>query len=171
MVYTDGNKVRSLVPVREYIQKFLPPSQSLVQTLEKHFYALLELYQKFNGDMLQPVINQITSNLGNLQEVLHRGLYASSSDASNAIHCILSLSSFYRVTGRGCTTLMDHIQPILRGLDDHLLKIHFIIELLKSYRIHSAFDPQQLITEAVTYFKQVDNPLLECEFFCYLFSS
>ncbi|KAJ7720488.1 hypothetical protein B0H14DRAFT_2642689 [Mycena olivaceomarginata] len=76
LVYTDGNKVRSLVPVREYIQKFLPPSQSLVQALKKHFYALLELYQKFNGDMLQPVINQITSNLGNLQEVLNQGLYA-----------------------------------------------------------------------------------------------
>jgi hypothetical protein len=139
--------------VREYIQKFLPPSQSLVQALKKHFYALLELYQKFNGDMLQPVINQITSNLGNLQEVLHRGLYASISNVSSAILCIISLNSFYRVTGRGSyAALMYQIQPILRGLGDHELDIHFIVEVLKSYGLHSVLDPQQLTAQAMAHF-------------------
>ncbi|KAJ7868541.1 P-loop containing nucleoside triphosphate hydrolase protein, partial [Mycena olivaceomarginata] len=75
LAYMDGNKrLRSLIPVREYIQKFLPPSRSLLQALVKHFHELLEIYKRFGGDILQPVVNQITLNLGNLQEVLQRGL-------------------------------------------------------------------------------------------------
>ncbi|KAJ7895614.1 P-loop containing nucleoside triphosphate hydrolase protein, partial [Mycena olivaceomarginata] len=71
LAYQDDNKqLLSLMPVREHIQQFLPPSQSLMQSLRKHFYELLELYQKYNGEQLQPVVNQITLNLGNLQEVL-----------------------------------------------------------------------------------------------------
>ncbi|KAJ7861617.1 P-loop containing nucleoside triphosphate hydrolase protein, partial [Mycena leptocephala] len=75
LVYQDGNKrLLSLMPVREHIQQFLPPSQSLIQSLCKHFYSVLELYQKYDGEQLQPVMNQITSNLRNLQEVLQRCL-------------------------------------------------------------------------------------------------
>ncbi|KAJ7807761.1 P-loop containing nucleoside triphosphate hydrolase protein, partial [Mycena olivaceomarginata] len=75
LAYQDSNKrLRSLMPVREHIQQFLPPSQSLIHTFCKYLYELLELYQKYNGEKLQPVVNQVTSNLGNLQELLQRGL-------------------------------------------------------------------------------------------------
>jgi hypothetical protein len=41
LAYQDEKKrLRSLIPVREHIQQFLPPSQPLVQTLRKHFYSL-----------------------------------------------------------------------------------------------------------------------------------
>jgi hypothetical protein len=167
LAYMDGNKrLRSLIPVREYIQKFLPPSRSLLQALVKHFHELLEIYKRFGGDILQPVVNQITLNLGNLQEVLQRGLYDSISDVSRAILCIISLNSFYKVTGReNYAALMYQIQPILQGLGDHELEIHFIVEVLRSYGLHSVLDPEQLIAQAMAHFEQVNNPLLECEFF------
>ncbi|KAJ7822903.1 P-loop containing nucleoside triphosphate hydrolase protein, partial [Mycena olivaceomarginata] len=76
LAYQDGNKqLKLLVPLREHIQQFLPPSRFLIQCLRNHFYALLELYRKYNGEQLQPVVNQITLNLGNLQEVLQQGLH------------------------------------------------------------------------------------------------
>lgn len=65
---------------------------------------------------LQPVVKQITSNLGNLQEVLQRGLDNKNPNHINAIYCALSLNSFYRLTGYGHTPLIDYIQPILPRL-------------------------------------------------------
>ncbi|KAJ7302385.1 hypothetical protein DFH08DRAFT_826711 [Mycena albidolilacea] len=165
LVYQDGNKrLLSLIPVREHIQRFLPPSQSLMQSLRKHFYELLELYQKYNGEQLRPVVNQITLNLGNLQEVLQRGLYSSDPNLADTIYCTLSLNSFYRLTGRGSTWLMDHIQSILPQPCDHRLEIHLLIEVLKSYRSYPTHIPEQLITQAITHFQHVKDHLLESKF-------
>ncbi|KAJ7831308.1 P-loop containing nucleoside triphosphate hydrolase protein, partial [Mycena olivaceomarginata] len=75
LAYQDSNRrLRSLMPMREHVKKFLPPSLALVQCLHKRFHALLELSQKYNGERLGPVINQITLNLGNFHQVLQQGL-------------------------------------------------------------------------------------------------
>ncbi|KAJ7896709.1 hypothetical protein B0H14DRAFT_3605161, partial [Mycena olivaceomarginata] len=165
LAYQDDNKrLLSLMPVREHIQRFLPPSQSLLQSLRKHFYELLELYQKYNGEQLQPVVNQITLNLGNLHEVLQRGLYGSDPNLADTIYCTLSLNSFYRITGRGSTWLMDYIQSILPQPCDHQLEIHLLIEVLKSYRSYPTPIPE-LITQAITHFQHVKDHLLESKFY------
>ncbi|KAJ7802595.1 hypothetical protein B0H14DRAFT_3154939 [Mycena olivaceomarginata] len=50
LAYQDSNwRLRSLMPVREHVQQFLPPSTVLVQCLRKLYYALLELYMKITG--------------------------------------------------------------------------------------------------------------------------
>ncbi|KAF8145527.1 hypothetical protein K438DRAFT_1503458, partial [Mycena galopus ATCC 62051] len=44
LVYRDSNqRILLLTPVREYIQQVLPPPQSLIQVICKHFYNLLQL--------------------------------------------------------------------------------------------------------------------------------
>jgi hypothetical protein len=164
LAYQDGNRqLRSLMPMREHVQKFLPPSTVLVQCLRKQFYALLELYQKYNGEQLGPVINQITLNLGNFHQVLQQGVYNHTPDPWITIHSISSLNSFYRLTGRGCTVLLDSIQPILPGLDDHQLKIQVTTEILKSSNYYAHRDQEQLITQATSMLEHVNNPLLECK--------
>ncbi|KAJ7368938.1 P-loop containing nucleoside triphosphate hydrolase protein, partial [Mycena albidolilacea] len=41
LAYQDSNKcLRSLVPIREHIQRFLPPSKALIKSVCRHFYAL-----------------------------------------------------------------------------------------------------------------------------------
>ncbi|KAJ7310023.1 P-loop containing nucleoside triphosphate hydrolase protein, partial [Mycena albidolilacea] len=41
LAYQDGNKrLRSLMPIREHIRQSLPPSQSLIECLRKHFFSL-----------------------------------------------------------------------------------------------------------------------------------
>ncbi|KAJ7719470.1 P-loop containing nucleoside triphosphate hydrolase protein [Mycena olivaceomarginata] len=164
IAYQDGNRrLRSLMPIREYVQKFLPPSLALVQCLRMQFYALLELYQKYNGEQLRPVINKITLNLANFHQVLQQGLYNHAPDLGITIHSISSLNSFYRLTGRGYTGLLDSILPILPGLDDPQLQLHFIIEALKSSAYYPSLDREQLITQAPNMIEHVDNPILECK--------
>jgi hypothetical protein len=117
----------------------------------------------YNGEQLKPVMNQITLNLANLHEILQQGLCNQAPDLEITIYSISSLNSFYRLTGCGYTVLLDSIEPILPGLDDHQLKIQFITEVLKSF--HN--DRQdQLIAQAISLFEHVNNPLLECECLC-----
>ncbi|KAJ6492123.1 hypothetical protein C8R45DRAFT_1137211, partial [Mycena sanguinolenta] len=80
LAYQNNNKrLLALTPVREYVQQFLPPSPFLIHSIREHFYEILELYKKYTDGQLKPVISQITANLGNLQEVLQRGLVPGSS--------------------------------------------------------------------------------------------
>jgi hypothetical protein len=164
LAYQDGNKrLRSLMPIREHVQKFLPPSLALVQCLCKRFYALLELYQKYNGEQLGPVMNQITLNLANFHQVLQQGLYNHTLDLGITIHSISSLNSFYRLTGRGYTGLLDSILPILPGLDDPQPQLHFIIEVLQSSASYPSLDKEQFIMQATNMIEHINNPLLECK--------
>ncbi|KAJ7342898.1 hypothetical protein DFH08DRAFT_811234 [Mycena albidolilacea] len=161
LAYQDSKRrLRSLMPVREHVQQFLPPSLGLLQCLRKLFYTLLELYYKYNGEQLGPVINQITLNMANFHEVLQQGLYNHAPDLEITVHSISSLNSFYRLTGRGYTVLMDCIRPILPGLDDHL-KIQFTIEILKSSSYYPCRDQEQLIIQAPSMLEHINNPLLE----------
>ncbi|KAJ6492271.1 P-loop containing nucleoside triphosphate hydrolase protein, partial [Mycena sanguinolenta] len=75
LAYQNSNKrLLVLMPVREHIQQFSPPSPFIIHSLREHFYEVFELYRKYTDGQLKPVIGQITANLGNLQEVLQRGL-------------------------------------------------------------------------------------------------
>ncbi|KAJ7860825.1 hypothetical protein B0H14DRAFT_3134754 [Mycena olivaceomarginata] len=165
LAYQDSNRrLRSLMPMREHVQKFMPPSLALVQCLRKRFYALLELYQKYNGE-LGPVINQITLNLANFHQVLQQGLYNHTPDLGITIHSISTLNSFYRLTGRGYTGLLDSVLPILPGLDDPQLQLHFITEVLKSSAYYPSLDGEQFIMQAPNIIEHINNPLLECKFY------
>jgi hypothetical protein len=92
LAYIDNKRrLRSLAPIREHIQKFSPPSQFLMDPLRKHFHSLLKLYKKYNGaqlSSLSTIVGQITSNLGNLNQVLERGLHADNPDVASSIHLL-----------------------------------------------------------------------------------
>jgi hypothetical protein len=56
LAYKDEKKrLQSLVPIREHVYQFLPPSQGLIQTFCKHFYAILRLSLKYKGEQLWPI--------------------------------------------------------------------------------------------------------------------
>ncbi|KAJ7846198.1 hypothetical protein B0H14DRAFT_3681498 [Mycena olivaceomarginata] len=166
LAYQDSNRrLRSLMPMREHVQKFLPPSLALVQCLRKQFYALLELFQKYHGEQLGPVINQITLNLANFHQVLQQGLYNHAPDLVITIHSISSLNSFHRITGRGYTGFLDSILRIFPGLDDPELQLHFIIEVLKSSPYSPSLDAEQFIIQVPNMIEHINNPLLECKFY------
>jgi hypothetical protein len=109
------------------------------------------------------VVNEINLNLPNLHNVLQCGLHDKAPDVAETISSIISLNSFYRCTRGGYTVLMNHLQPILHELDDYLLRTHFITEVLISSNQHHISDPMQCVTQAITLFEQVSNPLLECK--------
>ncbi|KAJ7715241.1 hypothetical protein B0H16DRAFT_1701747 [Mycena metata] len=152
LAYKDAkSRLRSLVPIREHIQQFSPPSEALVQAIRKSLHHLLTLYQKHNGSShLAVILPQITTNLANLEEVLQRGLHPGSPDLSETIQSVLSLNSFFRVTRDSRTALLGKI-PI--HLCDHQMNFF------------SQADTQQLMTQGLSHLQHLHDPILEARFY------
>ncbi|KAF8210019.1 hypothetical protein K438DRAFT_1810731 [Mycena galopus ATCC 62051] len=165
LAYQDSNKrLLLLMPIREYIQRFLPSSQSHIQLIRCHFYALLNLFMKYHGPQLQAVVNQITLNLANLDEVLKRGLYPGALTLAETIYCVFFLNSFCRVTVQGHTPLMNHIQGLLPELCDHQLEICFLLEVLRSPQ-YWPLVTQEALAEARGHLGHINDPVLQAKFY------
>ncbi|KAJ7473000.1 hypothetical protein B0H11DRAFT_1866868 [Mycena galericulata] len=94
----DKNRLKSLVPIREHMQYFHPVASSLVQPLQVHFHKLLNLYEIYRGSLQATSrIDQITLNLGNLHQVLLRGLQSQNSGLSDTYSFPRHLQSNSRV--------------------------------------------------------------------------
>ncbi|KAJ6482800.1 hypothetical protein C8R45DRAFT_1075837 [Mycena sanguinolenta] len=140
----------------------------MADAYKRCFYALLKLYWEYSDGQLRSVVNQITLNLGNLQEVLQEGLHAGDPNLADTIYCSISLTSFYRLTGRGVPPLMDHIQHMLPGISNLRLEIHFIIEALKWPKYSQQTLQMQMkkwIVQGISHFEQINDPLLESKFY------
>ncbi|KAF8169985.1 hypothetical protein K438DRAFT_1773920 [Mycena galopus ATCC 62051] len=89
LAYRDNNqRLVLLMPIREYIQRVLPPSQAHIQPIHKYFHALLLLYTEYQGEQLQPLVHQITLNLANLQDILRLGLHANAPTLAETIQFV-----------------------------------------------------------------------------------
>ncbi|KAJ7482559.1 P-loop containing nucleoside triphosphate hydrolase protein, partial [Mycena latifolia] len=76
LAYTDDQKqLKTLVPIREYMQKIHPPMPYFVQPLLQHFIQLLDVYDTYHGTVSSPVmVARITSNFANIRNLLVDGL-------------------------------------------------------------------------------------------------
>ncbi|KAJ7210123.1 P-loop containing nucleoside triphosphate hydrolase protein, partial [Mycena pura] len=71
LAYNSSRKrLKLLVPIQEHMQTHHPVQLVLVEPLFRHYWELLELYNKHNGTMLAEIIPQITMNFANIQSLL-----------------------------------------------------------------------------------------------------
>ncbi|KAJ7457017.1 P-loop containing nucleoside triphosphate hydrolase protein, partial [Mycena latifolia] len=72
LAYSDDHgKLKTLVPIREYMHKFHPPPSYLLHSLLKHFNELLEVSRNFSGTLSGPgIVSRIISNFANIQNIL-----------------------------------------------------------------------------------------------------
>ncbi|KAJ7085085.1 P-loop containing nucleoside triphosphate hydrolase protein [Mycena epipterygia] len=166
LAYNDGRKrLKSLVPIREHMQQFYPASLHLIQQVEKHFHLLLDVYKQHGGSQqVAGQLNQIISNLGNLHQVLLRGLQQDNPTLADTINCAISLNRFSRAAGYGRHVLMNHIPAALSSIHDDRLEVLFIVEVFRSSHYHPIVTPEQLIAQAICHFGKFNDLLLECKF-------
>ncbi|KAJ7137053.1 hypothetical protein C8R44DRAFT_948811 [Mycena epipterygia] len=164
--FDDKRRLKSLVPIREHTYYFYPPSPLLFHPLFQHFHLLLDLYRKYQGvHQNNARINQITSNMGNLNQVLGLELCSDNVYLADAIDCTISLNSFGRTSGHGWMTLMECIPTLFSQPCDHRMEARFITEVLNSWNSHPIVNPQSLVHEAMAHFKHFYDPLLESSFY------
>ncbi|KAJ7762925.1 hypothetical protein B0H16DRAFT_1805672 [Mycena metata] len=153
------------MPVREHVRRFAAPSQALTDSLRRHFRTILELYEKHNGVPLEGLMNQITLNLGNLQHLLSVGLHRGNPTLADTIQCIISLNSFFRVTGRGHTTLMELVPPALLQLCGHRLEVLFTVELLACRGSNFPMDLEPFVIRSISLLDHLDDLTLASRFY------
>ncbi|KAJ7146632.1 hypothetical protein C8R44DRAFT_973349, partial [Mycena epipterygia] len=176
LAYEDDRKrLKSLVPIREHMQQFYPAPTPLIHQVQKHFCLLLDVYENHCGSQqVVGQLNQITSNLGNLHQVLLRGLQPDNPTLADTINCTISLNNFSQKVGYGHHILMDHIPAMISSIHDDRLEVSFIIQVLRSLPIQPINNPEQLIAQAICHFGNFNDPLLESKFYHtvgdYLFS-
>ncbi|KAJ7925780.1 hypothetical protein B0H13DRAFT_1862865 [Mycena leptocephala] len=162
LAYIDTReRLKSLVPIREHIQSFSPPSPILSQSIRKHFHSLLGLYSeyRYKGAELKPVVAQITMNLANLQRVLGQGLHPDGPDLVDAIHSTIFLNSFYLRTVSTGTTLMDVIPRVFPHPRNYRVEVSFIIEVLNRPMVNASVTT--LLAHGVSYCEYLNDPVLE----------
>ncbi|KAJ7159767.1 P-loop containing nucleoside triphosphate hydrolase protein, partial [Mycena filopes] len=93
LAYHAQGRLRSLVPIREYFQKFHPPTAQLLRPLRLYFHDLLDLYFKHFGTS-RGVPDRIASNFSNLKTVLLNGLNVNNPDLVETIYSVAHLDLF-----------------------------------------------------------------------------
>ncbi|KAJ7837105.1 hypothetical protein B0H13DRAFT_1912703 [Mycena leptocephala] len=160
LAYTDEHKrLKVLVPIREYMQKFHPPTMHLVQPLLHHFQQLLELYRSTydRNQSGHQTVGRIGSNYSNIYNLLRNGLQHGHPDLVNIIYSVCYLNYFSLVTGRGKIALMDLIPEFLPQPPEHQLEAYFIIQLFSSISYHPGANPETLIAKALSHFDHIDD--------------
>ncbi|KAJ7715454.1 P-loop containing nucleoside triphosphate hydrolase protein [Mycena metata] len=167
LAYTDDSKrVKVLVPVREYMGKFSPPTDQMIQPLFKHFHELVKTYMTaFGKESGAFPIARITSNYTNIQSVLQYNLQPEHSDLRNTIYCTCDFNDFSVRIGHGGTPLLEDITSFLPSIDDHHLKFAFILELLSLSRVHSISHPERLIAQALDHLEHFNDPNIACSIY------
>ncbi|KAJ7624257.1 hypothetical protein DFH06DRAFT_1305146 [Mycena polygramma] len=167
LAYTDSHKrLKALVPIKEYMQKIQPPKDDLIRPLRKYFQQLLEINQKVQGTIPgSGTFARISSNLGNIQNILQKGLYQGHPDLVDCIYCACHLSRFSTLTGQSAVHLTAQIPNILPLPCDHRLEAYFAIELLSSWSFNCIGDLETVISKTATHIEQCNDSDLKCSFY------
>jgi hypothetical protein len=165
LAYIDDQKrLKTLVPIQEYVRKIHPPGQHLVQLLFNHFEELLELYRTFDGTISNTqIITRIQSNFANIQNLLLDGLSLDNPEVVKVIYSTCDLNSWSEQMGYGGIPLMNKIPDILPQPADNRVEVYFICKLLAGWRHHPVPHILELISKALSLFDQLNDPDLKCK--------
>ncbi|KAF8181380.1 P-loop containing nucleoside triphosphate hydrolase protein [Mycena galopus ATCC 62051] len=164
LAYTDNHKrLKTLVPIREYLQRAHPPNAHLVQSLSKHFYQLLDIYDTFGGTVSSPgIVSQIATNYTNIHNILVKGLDKGNPDLVTAIDSTCHFDRFSSLTAHGHSHLIERIPHVLPHPPNYKLEVQFIARRLIAWRIHPISNTSDLVQQALGYFLHFDDPDLKC---------
>ncbi|KAJ7712645.1 P-loop containing nucleoside triphosphate hydrolase protein, partial [Mycena olivaceomarginata] len=167
LAYSNEKKrLKALVPIREYMNKIQPPSENLIRPLFKHFQFLLKLFEDHQGsEKVSATVSQISSNLANIQNILHNGLQQGHPELNDIIYSICHLNLFSQLVGQGITPLIHRVHNILPHSEDYHLRTYVITERFWSWRETIISDPDTLVTKGLNHFEHFDDPDLKCRFY------
>jgi hypothetical protein len=161
----EHQRLKALVPIREYMQKLKPPGNHLVWPLLKHFKELLELFVEYRGTQSSSAtVARLSSSYSNIQNILWNGAQQGHPDLVNTIYCACDLNFFSELIGRGPISFIAHIHNILPSPRHHRLEVYYILTLFNSSGHSSISVTETLVFEALEHFKHFDDPDLKCMF-------
>jgi hypothetical protein len=165
LAYTDGQKrLKTLVPIREYVQRNQPPTTSLIQPLGNHYQELLEIYSRYAGPISSAgLVARLAANFTNIQNVMLQCLSSNSHDLPGIIRSICELTIYGKRMGHGYLPLMDQIVNHLPKATDHRLEAYYSIHILSAWRYRPIPNAKQLIDQVQEHFNHFQDLDMKCE--------
>jgi hypothetical protein len=111
---------------------------------------------------MSATVSQISSNLANIQNILHNGLQQGHPELNDIIYSICHLNAFISLMGQGITPLIYQVYKILPHSEDHHLGTYVITEIFRCWRETRISDPDTLVTRGLSHFEHFDDPDLKC---------
>ncbi|KAJ7452895.1 hypothetical protein FB451DRAFT_1521009 [Mycena latifolia] len=171
LAYKDDKKrLKALVPIREHMQQFYPASPLLIDPLQKYFHQLLDLHCKYpRTQQGAGRVNHLALNARNIRELLLRGLNQDNPNLAETIDCALSMKAFTHQTNPGyfqlVPMLMGQIEAVLPWNCNEKLRARLILWKFESSSPSLSTDADMLITEAISHFRVLNDPVLESKFY------
>ncbi|KAJ7457707.1 hypothetical protein FB451DRAFT_588367, partial [Mycena latifolia] len=162
----DQQRLKALVPIREYMQRTHPPQNHVVQPLLQHFQGLLEVYETYHGTCSNlGTISRITSNIGNIHNILVNGLNPDNPDLMNAIYCACRFDHFNSLSGRGWSQVIDLIPNVLPHPRNPRAEVYFAMRLIFASKHRPIAEVQDRVDQALESFAYLDDSDLKCRFY------
>ncbi|KAJ7444338.1 hypothetical protein FB451DRAFT_1189666 [Mycena latifolia] len=167
LAYTDDKqRLRVLLPIREFVKTRYPPRAQLVQAVIKHFFLLLEIHESYHGTVSSHgLVTRIESNFSNIGNILMHSLNQTDIDRVNIIYSICHFDRFSRQTKHGRSQLIYEIPNLMPRRRDHRLEVYFIIQLLGGHLYHPVPNAPNLVAQALECLPHFDDTALKCRFY------
>jgi hypothetical protein len=157
----DG-RVRVLMPIREYMQRFHPPIQAIVKAFCTYLGSLLRVWTIQRGLESTQVIANITVNLGNIRSVMNYGCDNFAEDMRDIGFGILELDAFLFDIYGGCTDLFPRVLEVIKRTGEQSLEGLRICGLLQRHHSEVAHcDAGVLVSQGINIFRSVIDPVGE----------
>ncbi|KAJ7740085.1 hypothetical protein B0H16DRAFT_1694329 [Mycena metata] len=168
LAYLDDHKrLKVLVPIREYMAKFLPPTDKMIKPLFKHFQELLQMYAAEEGKQSSAIYaERLTSNYTNILTIIQNGLQVGHPDLAESIRCASHFIRFNVIVCKDVMLLIDRVITLLPHSEDHWAKASFTARLFGAQESRVIPYPETLISQTFEWLKTFDDPNLEALKYC-----
>ncbi|KAJ7209912.1 hypothetical protein C8J57DRAFT_1608333, partial [Mycena rebaudengoi] len=112
----SDNRLKVLVPIREYVWHAFPPSDTLKSAVLQHFQSIVGVW-KPNQESYS-LVAQIKSNLGNINNILQDTLHAQPATASGVATTIIHLNHFCRHVTNSISPLFVELWKYIQDRED-----------------------------------------------------
>ncbi|KAJ7216007.1 hypothetical protein GGX14DRAFT_696431 [Mycena pura] len=159
LAYTHDQRLKVLVPIREYIYKIYPPSPELKFSLRAYFHKVVQIWDTSSHPAPTGTVPPISDNLGNLNSVFLDAMQTDYPDMAASLHSTLLLNSFYRRKLLVCCSVLRPLSEKIVHWQDNPVYGLYLIECLQSLPFLTIVEPETHVERGSQYFSQVGNEL------------
>jgi hypothetical protein len=146
-------KLKALVPIREYTLRTHPPTVELKLKLRKHFHQLLDFWNQFRDLNMADIAPQISCNLGNFNSIFLDALNTECPDVIQNMQSVLYLNQFYGRIQETFSPLLPELATQISNWKDHPIFGDYLVERFVNSDYLPVMDAEEQITQGHEYFK------------------
>lgn len=138
LVFIDrDNRLKTLVPIRQYIRNHYPPSPSLIRPLRSYIYDMVRPFATWERSPVAGIFKRVTDNFGNIHSVIDHALTERDDvDQRQTVQCIVDLTTHDYLAGiRSASSnvlLSDQVAQLIEKLDDPHLQGRYCFAVMRA---------------------------------------